>query len=490
MPSSLAYTRKFIILKKELSTMAGRNPKGHCKLEIKGPRGIVTVNIENAEVDNFYNVVFISKDKSHSVWELGKIFTDDIGRGKGEYTFIQRELESKNFQTDKISGILVMREGEVLLGGYLDKEDGTIERYIESVPFKSHIQSISEPATEIEQHIKGLAIEELAKEVIEPEEVQEISIQEEVQERIKEEETKEVESPEEIQDVKIQEVEKPEELQEAEIQEVEKLEEVQEIEMQEIKPVEEPIKIGSTHESIYNVPAYEQAYEVPVYNPAYDIPATEPIIEKQDVEVVQHELSEDIPLEENIEVKNEDYIQENSDVKFDLEDLDEESMEPDYKTLDYIRKLNQKNQTTNYVLSILRFFPYIDPFKYNLKGYNWWIVELDKENEYRAFLPYFSYIIGGNNKEPYNNNNTTTTCNQLMSKYGHYLFGLYNEGETVKYFVYGIPGEFTTDEHPYRGANGFNTWYQGLHVEGYWIIYIDPMTGRPVHPVTPMMPTD
>ncbi|CAK7087249.1 hypothetical protein [Tissierella carlieri] len=502
MPSSLAYTRKFIILKKELSTMAGRNPKGHCKLEIKGPRGIVTVNIENAEVDNFYNVVFISKDKSHSVWELGKIFTDDIGRGKGEYTFIQRELEAKNFQADKISGILVMRDGEVLLGGYLDKEDGTIERYIESVPFKPHIQSIVEPATEIEQHIEGLAAEELAEEVMEPEEVQEISIQEEVQEIIKKEEAQEVEIPEEIQEAEIQEVEKPKEiqdveiqeveksegLQEAEIQEVEKLERVQEVEMQEIEPMEELVNIGSTHESIYNVPAYEQAYEVPIYNPAYDIPATEPIIEKQDVEVAQHELSEDIPLEENIEVKNEDYIQENSDVRFDLEDLDEESMEPDYKTLDYIRKLNQKNQTTNYVLSILRFFPYIDPFKYNLKGYNWWIVELDKENEYRAFLPYFSYIIGGNNKEPYTN--TTTTCNQLMSKYGHYLFGLYNEGETVKYFVYGIPGEFTTDEHPYRGANGFNTWYQGLHVEGYWIIYIDPMTGRPVHPVTPMMPTD
>lgn len=395
MPSSLAYTRKFIILKKEFSTMAERSPKGHCKLEIKGLRGIVTVNIENAEKDNFYNVLFISNDSSNLTWELGKIFTDEIGRGKGEYTFIQRELESKNFPIDKISGILIMRDKEIFLGGYLEKEDGAIERYIESIP-EPMVQSISEPREEVVE---------------------------------------------------------------------------------------------------------------PAYNPAYDIPATEPIMEEEDIKVTEYESSEDIPVEEIVEVNNEEAIEEvieefieevieeeavqeeiTHEVEFDYEDSDEDSMEPDYKTLDYIRKINQKNQTTNYVLSILRFFPYIDPFKYNLKGYNWWLVELDKENEYRAFLPYFSYIVGGNNKEPYSNN--IPTCNQLMSKYQHYLFGLYNEGETVKYFVYGIPGEFSVAEHPYRGANGFNTWYQGRHVEGYWVIYIDPMNGKPVNPVIPMIPID
>lgn len=115
------------------------------------------------------------------------------------------------------------------------------------------------------------------------------------------------------------------------------------------------------------------------------------------------------------------------------------------------------------------------------------MVDLNGENEYRAFLPYFSYITGGNNKEPYTN---SITCNQLMEKYGHYLFGLYNEGEEVKYFVYGIPGGFTLDEHPYSGKNGFNIWHQGVNIEGYWIIYIDPMTGKPIDPNIPMVPMD
>ena len=77
-----------------------------------------------------------------------------------------------------------------------------------------------------------------------------------------------------------------------------------------------------------------------------------------------------------------------------------------------------------------------------------------------------------------------------MNKYQHYLFGLYNENQQVKYFVYGVPGSFTKSEHPNKGVGGFNTWYQGINVEGYWIIYIDPMTGKPVNPFNLMNPID
>ena len=48
-----------------------------------------------------------------------------------------------------------------------------------------------------------------------------------------------------------------------------------------------------------------------------------------------------------------------------------------------------KNQTTNYVLNILAFFPYIEPFKIDLKGYNWWRIDIDDPREDKGFLPYF-----------------------------------------------------------------------------------------------------
>lgn len=458
MAATLAYTRKFIILKKEFSTIVGISPKGHGKLEVKGVRGTITINIENAERDNFYNVLFISNDRLNSTWDLGKIFTDDIGRGKGEYVFTQRELESKNFPVDEIAGILITRDKGVLLGGYIDKENGCIERYIQSMLRSLDIEPISELMPEVED----------------------------------------LHDP--IYDVPA------------------------------VEPHDSVYDLSATeaiHDPIYDTPAIE-----PTYEPLGDMPVVEPDIktefpceEEETIEMISEEdieeqliieediedimpeqipeedieeIFEDIISEEILEVVVEDIMPEETapeeteeialEGEFDSEDFNEEDMEPDYKTLDHIRRLNQKNQTTNYVLSILRFFPYIDPFKYSLKGYNWWIVELDKDNEYKSFLPYFSYVSGGNTREPYASN--ITTCNELMSKYQHYLFGLYNEGEKVKYFVYGIPGNFTQGEHPYRGASGFNTWHPGQNIEGYWLIFIDPMTGKPVDITVPMMPID
>lgn len=389
------YTRKFIILRKDLGTTTGRNPKGHGKLEIKGPRGFVSVTIENANEQDIYNVVFIAKDKSSPILNLGKIFTDDLGRGKGDYSFMQKEV-----LLESIKGILVMKDTEILLGGYLDKEDGTIERYIETIFEIPNIEDESVLETDLGNIKKPL--EEFL-----------------------------TESEDEI-------LLKQENAMEKDILEENMSEEI----------IEE--------EDIYQEDICEEDNE------------DEVIVEEiNDVEDI---IKQDIILDQEV-------------------DLDkDEDLEPDYHTIEHIKKLNQKNQTTNYVLSILRFFPYIDPFKYNLKGYNWWMVELDKENEYSSFLPYFSHLSGGNNKEPYESD--IVTCTQLMNKYQHYLFGLYNENEQVKYFVYGVPGSFTKSEHPNKGLGGFNTWYQGINVEGYWIIYIDPMTGKPVNPFNVMNPID
>ncbi|MDR7857596.1 hypothetical protein [Tissierella sp.] len=415
MATTLSYTRKFIILKKDFATITGSNPKGHGKLEIRGLRGILTVSVENAGIEDCYNVGFITKDKSNSILELGKIFTDDIGKGRGEFVFIQRDLESKGFSMEKIVGILVMKDKDILLGGYIDKENGVIERYMESLNTEISQVPILEQAYDPMYDIPAL----------------------------------------------------------------------------------EPVANGESIPVEYSIPYEEVSTET--LEETIEIVAQEPIVEEIEeiiVENIVEEIREDIAVEEAIveeiveEITAQEYTPEQlyEGNEIDPLDFEEESMEPDYKTLDYMRKLNQKNQTTSYVLSILRFFPYIDPFNHNLKGYNWWIVELDKENEYRSFLPYFSYISGGNNKALYMDN--VVTCNQLVNKYQHYLFGLYNEGEMVKYFVYGVPGKFSSDEHPYSGASGFNTWYPGVNTEGYWIIYIDPITGKPVDNPIPMIPMD
>lgn len=89
-------------------------------------------------------------------------------------------------------------------------------------------------------------------------------------------------------------------------------------------------------------------------------------------------------------------------------------------------------------------------------------------------------------KYPFLNN--STTCLNLIRKYGHYLFGMYKEGRETKYYIYGVPGKFAIEEHPFKGITGFNTWYESTNGIGYWILYIDPMTGKRIYPLNPMVP--
>src|SRR5699024_5370117 len=146
----------------------------------------------------------------------------------------------------------------------------------------------------------------------------------------------------------------------------------------------------------------------------------------------------------------------------------------------------QRMETTDYVLDILSFFPYIEPFRINLQGYNWWKIDItDSENE-KGFLPYFSYVVGGNHK--YSIIKDSVSSSSLIKKYRHYIFGLYNINNEVKFYVYGVPGRFLKEEHPQRGNTGFNTWFEGREDYGYWLLYIDPIGGRIIHPVNPMIP--
>ena len=371
----MAYARKFLILKKELGNMRATGLKGHGKLEIKGIKGMISINIENAKVNDVYGVEFFSNNKSKQIQNLGRIYTDEVGRGRGNYAFTQ-----KDFKIEDIIGVLISKDENIILGGYIGDEDGKIERYLKS-----------------------------------------IEIMEEVKE-VMEEELEEISRPEEA----------------------EVLPEI--LEEEELELEETPV-----------VSFEEEAYE----------------------EVYKEEDIQELPIDE-IEEAEEDIYEE--------ETYEEEIVELEYNEINNGYKLNQKQQTINYVLNILRYFPYLDPFKNNLRGYNWWVVDLDRENEYRSFLPYFSYLTGGNNKESYNE--SAVSCTELMDRYQHYIFGLYNVNEEVKYFVYGVPGSFIKDEHPNKGKDGFNTWYEGKDGSGYWIIYIDPITGKPVDPFNPMIPID
>lgn len=404
MSNNLSFKRKFFILKNEYSNMRNLNPKGHGKLELRNNRLSVSININNAEKNQIYNAILIGENK---VYELGKIHTDNGHSGKSEFNYNYKDVESMGFPLEKVNAILILRDAHILLGGYLDKDDRTIENYI----------------SKLDKEVPQGNTSNLAKvddSEAEPPNVSHASAESDTEEA-----------------------------------------QEQEISMEQHVIVEQNIIEEASEEKYIKNDLHEYPDETEPQETYTHASSTTAVTEEE-----YHKALQEVFNDSNVDYEE----------------------EVEYIDSDTQKRLNQKNQTTNYVLNIMSFFPYVEPFKINLMGYNWWKIEIDDPKGDKGFLPYFSYISGGNHKYPLIQNTVTATA--LMRKHGHYLFGLYNVNDEVKFYVYGVPGDFTSEDHPQRGSTGFNTWYEGQGNVGYWLLYIDPLTGRIIYPINPMMPKD
>ena len=382
MVNNFTYFRKYIIFKSDYLSIPGINPKGHGKIEIKGTKGNISVNIENCEIEKDYTISFL-KDSNGQVMEynLGRIITDDKGRGKVDIPINLKDLESQGFSIEKINAILIRKDNYILLGGYIHKDGETIDRFIKNLNPKEEFE---------ETTIETVEYDTIEENVIEENVIEEINI---IEENIIE---------------------------------------------------EDPQAINN------------QFIELDTR------------LEDLDTSIVEPDLG---PMDLNQGVVYNSY---------------EENSIENYEILEYTRRLNHKNQMIGYILNILRFFPQVEPFKLNIQGYSFWQIDDNGVDSYQGFLPYFNYLMSADYKYPFLGN--STTCINQIKEHGHYLFGLYTENEDTKYYIYGVPGKFTIEEHPFRGITGFNTWYEAIDSMGYWLLYIDPMTGEIIHPLNPMVP--
>ena len=449
MSNDLSFKRKFFILKKEYSNMRNVNPKGHGKLELRNNRFNLSINIENGESNNYYNVILLGDNK---IKDLGKVHTDKSYGGKADFDFNYKDLESLGFPLEKINGILILRDSNILLGGYLEKDDMTIQNYINRLTRIDTKQQKKEVVEEPVPQGNGSPVASNVSEVGQeevlfvPEESPPIYEQEAVETILWDEPT-----------------------------------------------VVETFAEGVMEKNIFEEPVIEEQYivnDIEGEKVTYidESQSEDHVYIENDIAEVDREAAQ--VVQENrpsVSLTEEEYDKVMQEMFYDPEALSKVD-EPEYISVDAQKKQNQKNQTTNYVLNILSFFPYIEPFKIDLMGYNWWRIDIDDPREDKGFLPYFSYVAGGNHKYPLVQNTVTATA--LMRKHGHYLFGLYNSNNEVKFYVYGVPGEFTSWDHPQKGTTGFNTWFEGRHGIGYWLLYIDPSTGRVIYPINPMIPKD
>jgi hypothetical protein len=160
----------------------------------------------------------------------------------------------------------------------------------------------------------------------------------------------------------------------------------------------------------------------------------------------------------------------------------EKNEEPKEAVQSQARKYRNKFDESLY--NVLKDYKQVEPLSVKINNFNWWYIPYDETGVRNGFLPYYNQIISS--YYPYPMSNRVTTCSGLMKKYGHYVFGIYKEnGEIVK-FVYGVPGEFTKEEQPYKGITGFKNWSysnkENYDKHGYWLAFVNPKTGETTEP--------
>lgn len=143
-----------------------------------------------------------------------------------------------------------------------------------------------------------------------------------------------------------------------------------------------------------------------------------------------------------------------------------------------------KNRFDEGLYNVLKDYKQVEPLSVKLNNFSWWYIPYDATGMRNGFLPYFNQIISS--YYPYPMSNRVTTCSGLMKKYGHYVFGVYKENGKITSLIYGVPGEFTKEEQPYKGVTGFKNWSYSNKEKaskcGYWLAFVNPKTGDITEP--------
>lgn len=206
----------------------------------------------------------------------------------------------------------------------------------------------------------------------------------------------------------------------------------------------------------------------------------------QSKEIIEDEIKKIVGEEQRIEqfeVKNIDNKDENSNDRIRKESVSSAvniNTEPIVETQS--RKFKNKFDESLYYA--LKEYKQVEPLSVKIKNFIWWYIPYDETGIKNGFLPYYNQIISS--YYPYPISNRVTTCSGLMKKYGHYIFGIYKQNEDIVKFIYGVPGEFSKEEQPYKGITGFKNWSYSNKQDkadyGYWLAFVNPKTGETTEP--------
>ncbi|ACQ51985.1 hypothetical protein EXN65_11235 [Clostridium botulinum] len=180
----------------------------------------------------------------------------------------------------------------------------------------------------------------------------------------------------------------------------------------------------------------------------------------------------------------------------DEKDLDSEDKErdkdiekPNEKNLEKAKKSIEKNEDKKrnkqnipvglegkYFRSLVEDLDSVGNITDEIKNCIWYKIDAKNEDDMRNTCNYDKFMVLYNPMLGYY---------PYIKKHGHYILGYKCDiSGNMKYLVYGIPGDKTKEEQPFKGKSGFVTWIENKENNlGYWLMFYDYKTNNILIPV-------
>ncbi|EJO5346158.1 hypothetical protein NRP93_000192 [Clostridium botulinum] len=118
----------------------------------------------------------------------------------------------------------------------------------------------------------------------------------------------------------------------------------------------------------------------------------------------------------------------------------------------------------------------VDNITDEIKNCIWYKIDAKNEDDLRNTCNYDRFMVLYNPMLRYYS---------YIKKYEHYVLGYKCDSlGNMKYLVYGIPGNKTREDQPFKGRSGFVTWIENKENNlGYWLMFYDYKTNNILIPV-------
>ncbi|EKO1913449.1 hypothetical protein PZQ55_002530 [Clostridium botulinum] len=166
----------------------------------------------------------------------------------------------------------------------------------------------------------------------------------------------------------------------------------------------------------------------------------------------------------------------------DIEESNEKDLEKTKKAIG--KNENEKRNKQNipiglegkYFRSLVEDLDTVDNITDEIKNCIWYKMDVKDEDDMRNTCNYDKFMVLYNPMLGYYS---------YIKKHGHYILGYKCDSSgNMKYLVYGIPGDKTRKDQPFKGKSGFVTWIESKENNlGYWLMFYDYKTNNILIPV-------